>query len=366
MSETVQIPSPAAAETALAAGLAAKEGAPEVAMHRGAKTPLRFAGRAAELEALLRAAAVYDLGYRAFLRLTGKDRVRWLNGMVTQGVKSMAPGQVAYTLVLNAQGRIQGDGDVYFHADTLFLESDRSQVERLLAHLKRFIIMDDVKLEEMDASITAIGVAGPRAADILGELGATIPEPGRFGSCRVAGLDAMVAQGHGPVVPRFEIHMPADSAVSVWNALVAAGAAPCGLEAMEDLRVLEGVPLYGVDFSDKHLPQEANVQRALHFTKGCYIGQEIVERIRSRATVHRSLRQFELSTEARGLAAGEKMELRAGGASAGELTSTAAIRLPDRTRNLALGVVRVEALEQNEALECDGGTATPVPLPPQP
>jgi folate-binding protein YgfZ len=366
MSQTVQIPSPAVPETVLAAGLAAKEDAIELAMHRGAKTPLRFAARAVELQALLRAAAVFDLGYRVFVRLSGKDRVRWLNGMVTQGVKFMAPGQVAYTLVLNAQGRIQGDGDVYFHEDALFLESDRSQVERLLAHLKRFIIMDDVKLEETDASITAIGIAGPQAAEILGRLGATAPETGRFGSCRLAGLDAMVAQGYGPVVPRFEIHVPADGAVSLWNALVAAGAAPCGIEAMEDLRVLEGVPLYDVDFSDKHLPQEANVQRALHFTKGCYIGQEIVERIRSRATVHRSLRQFELSTDAPVLAAGRKLELRAAGAAVGELTSTAAIRLPGETRNLALGVARVEALEQNEALEYDGGTATPVPLPPQP
>lgn len=365
MSQTVQIPNPAISETPLAAALAAGNPAPERAMHRGANAPLRFAGNPAELQELLHGAGVFDLGYRTFVRVSGKDRVRWLNGMVTQAVKFMAPGQVAYTLVLNAQGRIQGDADIYCHENVLFLETDRSQTESLLGHLRRYIIMDDVKLEECDTSMTSIGVAGPAAADILTSCGAAIPEPGSFVSTRLAEAEVMVAHGYSPVVPQFEIHVSADRVMEAWSALAAAGATPCGLESMEDLRVLEGVPLYGVDFSEKHLPQEVNLHRALSFTKGCYIGQEIVERIRARATVHRALRQFEMQGTAPRLGPGEKLELRAGGTAVGELTSTAAIRLPDLTTNLALGVVRVEALEQSAALEYDGGTATPAALPPQ-
>lgn len=368
MSQSVQIHD-VVSDTPLAAAWTAENGAPERAMHRGANTPLRFAGNPSELQGLVQGAGVFDLGYRTFVRASGKDRVRWLNGMVTQAVKFMTPGQVAYTLVLNAQGRIQGDADIYCHEDVLFLETDRSQAERLLGHLRRFIIMDDVKLEETDASITSIGIAGPQATEMLARLGLPAPDIDRFASGQLAGVDVMVAHGYSPVVPRFEIHVAAARVLDVWNALVGAGATACGLEAMTDLRVLEGVPLYDVDFSEKNLPQETNLQRALNFTKGCYIGQEIVERIRARATVHRTLRQFELSGDAPRLAPGEKVELRAGGAAVGELTSTAAIRLPDTKRNLALGVVRVEALEQSEsekqALEYDGGTATPVPLPPQ-
>ena len=365
MSQTVQIPNSAVSDTPLVAGLAAENGAPERAMQRGANTPLRFAGNPTELEDLLHGAGVFDLGYRTFVRVSGKDRVRWLNGMVTQGVKFMTPGQVAYTLVLNAQGRIQGDADLYCHEDVLFLETDRSQTERLLTHFRRFIIMDDVKLEETDASITSLCIAGPKAPELLGAVGATVPEAGMFGAATLAGETVTVAHGYSPVVPRFEIHVPVHRAVALWKALIAAGATPCGLEAAEDLRVLEGVPLYDVDFTDKNLPQETNLLRALNFTKGCYIGQEIVERIRARATVHRTLRQFELSGEARRLAPGEKVELRAGGVAVGELTSVAAVQLPDLRKNLALGIVRTEALEQNEALEYDGGQATPVPLPPQ-
>jgi len=333
-------------------------------MHRGAKTPLRFEGKARELPALIRGTGVFDLGFRTFLRATGKDRVRWLNGMITQAVKAMAPEQVAYTLVLSPQGRIQGDGDVYFHEDVLFLETDRFQADRLLTHLRRFIIMDDVKLEGLDEAATALGIAGPQAAEILGSFGAAVPGPGSFHSTKLAGVEVMVAHGFGPLTPHFELHMPAHQALTVWKALVAAGARPSGVEALNDLRVLEGVPQFDTDFSDKHLPQETNLDRALNFTKGCYIGQEIVERIRSRATVHRSLRQFELSGDVPKLGPGEKAELRAAGAAVGELTSTAAIVLPGLEKALALGVARVEALEANEVLEYDGGTAVALSAPP--
>jgi folate-binding protein YgfZ len=364
LTQTVQIANPAVPDTPLTAGLANENSpAPEHAMHRGANTPLRFEGNPAELQGLVHGAGVFDLGYRAFVRVSGKDRIRWLNGMITQAVKFMTPGQMAYTLVLNAQGRIQGDADVYCHEDVLFLETDRSQTERLVGHLRRYIIMDDVKLEESDVSFTSLGIAGPKAEEMLTRLGATVGDAGTFATAQLADSEAMVAHGYSPGVPRFEIHVATDRAVKLWNALVAAGATPCGLAAVEDLRVLEGIPLYDVDFSDKHLPQETNLPRALNFTKGCYLGQEIVERIRARATVHRSLRQFELSGESRRLAPGEKLELRSGGAAVGELTSTAAIRLPDAHRNLAIGMARVEALEKAETLEYDGGTA--VPLPPQ-
>jgi len=365
MSQTIPIADPAVSETPLAAQLAAETGPGlELEMHRGAKTPLRFAGKAPELQALLGGTGVFDLGFRTFLRATGKDRVRWLNGMITQAVKTMTPGQVAYTLVLNAQGRIQGDGDVSFHEDALFLETDRSQADRLLAHLRRFIIMDDVKLEVLDGAETTLGIAGPRAAEILGKIGAGVPEPGSFQTTKLAGVDGMVARAYGPLAPHFELHVPADQALRVWKALAAAGATPCGAEALHDLRVLEGIPEFDTDFSDKHLAQETNLERALNFTKGCYIGQEIVERIRSRATVHRSLRQFELRGDVPQLKPGAKVELRAGGAGVGELTSMAEILLPGLEKKLALGVARVEALETNEALEYDGGTAVALAAPP--
>jgi folate-binding protein YgfZ len=288
--------------------------------------------------------------------------------MITQAVKTMTPGQTGYTLVLNAQGRIQGDGDISCFDDSLLLETDRSQAERLLTHLRRYIIMDDVKLEELDAAETAMGIAGPRTAAILEQLGGSVPEPDTFRAGQLAGIDVTLVRLWSPVVTKVEIQVGADKALDLWNALSAAGAVPCGAAAVEDLRILEGTPQYDVDFSDKHLPQEVNLPRALNFTKGCYIGQEIVERIRARATVHRSLRQFELQGDTPVLSAGEKIELRVGEAAVGELTSLAHIQLPGVEKTLALGVARVEALEKSETepIGYAGGTALPLAVPPVP
>lgn len=366
MSQTYQIPDAAVSETPLAARLSAGNHALEVKMHRGAQTPLRYAGKTAELQALLHGAGVFDLGYRTTIRATGKDRVRWLNGMITQTVKGLNPGETAYTLVLNPQGRIQGDADLSLHDDFLQLETDRSQSERLLTHLRRYIIMDDVKLEELDASRTALGIAGPRAAQILESLGALPPEQGKFQNGTVAGIEVTVSGTFSPVVPRFEIHVASDDVLPLWNALIGAGATPCGLEAMEDLRVIEGVPAYDIDFSDKHLPQETNLMRAVNFTKGCYIGQEIVERIRARATVHRSLLQFELEGAAPNAGPGQPVEIRAGDAAVGELTSVARFDLPEFSKTLALGIVRLEALEKtaSQPLRYQEGQAIPLERPP--
>lgn len=369
MSQTYQIPDAAVLETPLASRLSATSAsAPELKMHRGALTPLRFSSTSAELQALLQGAGIFDLGYRAWLRATGKDRVRWLNGMITQAVKGMSPGQTGYTLVLNAQGRIQGDGDVSCFEDSLLLETDRFQAERLLTHLRRFIIMDDVRLEELDAAGTAIGIAGPQTAAILDKLGGSAPEPDTFRAAQLAGIDVTLVRAWSPVVTKVEIRVAAEHVLELWNALAEAGAIPCGTGALEDLRILEGTAQFDVDFSDKHLPQEANLLRAVNFTKGCYLGQEIVERIRARATVHRSLRQFELHGETPGLGTGEKIELRVGEAAVGELTSVARIELPGLRKILALGVARVEALEKSETepIRYAGGTVVPLAVPPIP
>ncbi|HEY6447392.1 MAG TPA: folate-binding protein [Acidobacteriaceae bacterium] len=369
MSQTTPIADAVVSATPLAARLARENPVLELKMHRGAQTPLRFAGIRDELRALLEKGGVFDLGYRTFLRAGGKDRVRWLNGMITQNVKGMEPGEAAYTLVLTPQGRIQGDADLFVHQDVMFLETDRSQSERLLSHLRRYIIMDEVQLEQLDAETTALGIAGPRAEEILEKLGAPAPQTGTIHTVQAAEIEVELIGSYSPVVPRYELHVPAARAMDLWNALTAAGATQCGIAAMEDFRVLEGIPRFDVDFSDKHLPQEANLYRALHFTKGCYIGQEIVERIRARATVHRSLRQFALEGTTPSLAAGEAIEVRSGGAAVGELTSVGNFQLPELTKTLALGMVRVEALGKSEAgtepLAYDGGIAVPVAEPQQ-
>ncbi len=356
MSETPQI-----AETGLTP-LAALSPASDLQMHLGRITPRVFTDTESELASLVHTAAVYDLGYLTRIRITGKDRVRWLNGMVTNTVQSLPQGYGNYTLILNAQGRIQGDAYVFHAGDHLWFETDRFQAPRLLAHLDHFIIMDDVELQELDVANTALGLAGPQVQEILGALGLPVPETLAFIPAVLQGIPLTVVRAYSVLVPRFELWLAAEDVAVVWHILIEAGAAPAGFRALESLRILECTPRYGVDMSDRYLPQEVNQARALNFNKGCYLGQEIVERIRSRATVHRSLRQFELH----GSLPSPGTELRAEGDEKpiGEITSAAHYALPGLPRTFALGIVRIEALERKAAITYPGGRAIPLEAPP--
>jgi folate-binding protein YgfZ len=325
----------------------------------GARTFSSFTDAASELSALTTAAAAFDRGTRMRIRITGEDRVRWLNGMVTNTVKALPAGAQNYTFVLNAQGRIQGDATVFAFADHLILETDRSQSVHLLAHFEHFIIMDDVELAPVHDQ-TTLGLAGPAAASILTALQLPVPAPGSFVTAETAGLAITLSAEETVLVLRFSLWIAESEIQQLWAALLAAGATPAGTEAVHALRVLEGTPLYGVDISEKTLAQETGQARALNFNKGCYLGQEIVERVRSRANVHRGIRQFALH----GAPAAPGMPILADGASIGDLTSIAQVALPAFSGQLALGTVRTEALDRGAALTYPDGTAEWLPHPP--
>ncbi|WP_260314820.1 CAF17-like 4Fe-4S cluster assembly/insertion protein YgfZ [Silvibacterium bohemicum] len=341
-----------------------------VGAYRGAETIAAFSARDEELAALTARAGVYDLSYRAFIKITGSDRIRWTNGMVSNTIVGLEEGQGNYSFLLNAQGRVLGDATIYRFADHLLLETDRAQVEALIAHLDHFIIMDDVELQPLDASTTAIGIAGPAAMQVLSQLGFALPPENHFIPSKWQSAEITVTHARSPLVPRFEIRIASADAPAFWAALTASGVIPCGSAALEALRILEGTPLYGVDITDRHLPQETAQPHALNFSKGCYLGQEIVERIRSRATVHRTFRQFSLSQPPGAFESGDQqpLSLEAEGAQqnpAGQLSSIAEYHLPGFTGTLALGFIRTEVLERKLPIACSGSAVTPLDAPPK-
>ncbi len=326
---------------------------------------------ALKLGALLQGAGVSPLRDMGWIRVTGEDRVRWLNGMVTNAVQSLKPGEGAYNFLLNVQGRIQGDGVIFAEEDALWIETDAAQVAGLMTMLDRFIIMDDVELADGSRERAGLLVAGPQAASLLEKIGFATgaPEPPSMRTVGWNGVDVSVMRAYGPLVARFELWMSAEggAAAKVSEALLSAGAVACEAESLEWLRMLEGTPRYGADIRDRELPQETGQTRALHFAKGCYLGQEIVERIRSRGNVHRTFGGFRLEGEMP--AAGAVLE--AEGKVVGELTSVAAVPLLEESLSgsggamvtLALGYVRREALERGLRLVYAGGVAVPVSLP---
>ena len=333
----------------------------------GAQSTRVFSTLDQELTALTTTAALYDLGYNSYLKITGSDRLRWLNGMVTNTIQDLPCGHWNASFLLNAQGRIQGNANIYRTPEELLFQTSRAQIAHLAAHLDHFIIMDDVELHPLDDVQTTIGITGPHAARILADLDLAIPEEAAFTTVTINGTAATLVHAHSPVVPRFELWLPVSALPDLWATLQRKGAAPCGVAALEALRILEGAPLHGVDIQQRHLAQETAQMQMLNFNKGCYLGQEIVERIRSRATVHRTIRQFSIENAPESLEPGQNIEINTDGAERnpiGELTSLAHYALPSFRGALALGTVRTEAIERKLNLTHSGGVVTLLDAPP--
>ena len=321
-----------------------------------------------ELEALLTSAGVATISDIGWIRVTGEDRVRWLNGMVTNSVQDLAPGAGCYSFFLNAQGRIQGDGTIFARDKDLLIETGLAQAPGLISMLDRFIIMDDVELSDQSAGRHGLLVAGPRAPDLLRELGllsaveGTAPD---FESFAWRSQDVDVIRAWSPRVPRFEIWFGPDEVAggaigALRSDVMDRGAAACTSATVDLLRIAEGTPKFGVDIRDRDLPQETGAVRALHFAKGCYLGQEIVERIRSRGNLHRTFQGFRLEGES--AAAGAPLAV--DGKPVGELTSVAQLPMIDGSRaQVGLGYVRREALTPGKHIEFEGGAARPISLP---
>ena len=337
-----------------------------LADYRGAETATRFTDPQQEYSALLNGCGVYDLGFRARLALTGGDRVRWLNGMVTNNIRDLAAGQGVYAFLLNPQGRILGDMVVYNQGDALVVETDRSQIEKIVATFDHYIIMDDVNVDNLGETWNALGLSGPNSRALLNAAGIKTPEmqPLQMMTpqcvCDCDCVECKVVRGEDSQSESYEVWLAPKDVYKTWQALINAGATPVGSEALEMQRIAAGIPLYGVDIRERDLPQEIEQMRALNFNKGCYVGQEIVERIRSRGNVHRKFTGF-LVDDAAAIAAGEKII--SAEKEAGEITSVAALNTPAGERTIALGYIRREIGIPGREVMIGAAKATVTQLP---
>jgi folate-binding protein YgfZ len=334
--------------------------------YRGATTAALFSNVHEEFSALLNGCGIYDRGFRARISLTGSDRVRWLNGMVTNNIRDLAAGSGVYAFLLNPQGRILADMTVYNQGDALTVETDRSQVEKIIATFDHYIIMDDVEVTNVSEQETALGMAGPKSRAILNAAGIEVPELKPLQmitpkcDCDCGCVECTVVRGEDAQRESYEIWLAPKDVYKTWNALLAAGATAVGSEALEMQRIAAGIPLYGVDIRERDLPQETEQMRALNFNKGCYVGQEIVERIRSRGNVHRKFAGF-LMEGAAAISTGEKIV--SGEKEVGEVTSSAVLRTPSGERTLALGYIRREVGVPGREVTIGALKATVIQLP---
>lgn len=336
--------------------------APEarIGTYNGAEMALSFGDPATDLAALRSGCGLFALAWRGRLNVAGKDRVRWLHNMVSNNVRDLPVNRGNYNFALNAQGRILGDMYIYNRGESFAIETDASQVHTLINAMKRFIIMDKVEMVEIGADSVSVGVCGPKAETVLATAGidASGMQPLEVRDVTVDGFSATLVRGPEQRPGWFEIWLDPNKAQDLWSLLMKAGATPVGAEALEMWRVLRGIPSYGQDIRDRDLPQETEQPQALNFTKGCYIGQEIVERIRSRGQVHRKFTGFTFGDTVPALG---KYDFE--GRSLAEITTIARVPTAEGPRNIGLGYVRREAVAAGPKIALDGMEATVVDLP---
>jgi folate-binding protein YgfZ len=375
--------------TALAGLLESSRTSHELIVYRGVLTPVELDAPETEIAALVFGAAIHDLGWMRRVAVRGADRFRWLSGMVTNTVNDLFPNTGAWNLVLNAQGHIQGDLTVWRGGEesspqrrsataTAALAGDPLLGTRLPASQSwnwrllptsltscwltstsssswttwSWSRLGDEQVGEA-GSETAIGMTGPQAGEVLERVGLPVIGSAMAGTTvEWNGWNLRNLRTYGVLAQHYEFWLPSAGLAKLWSCLRTGGATPIGSRSIEAFRIAEGIPAYGTDMVERDLPQETSQMRALHFAKGCYLGQEIVERIRSRGNVHRHLRPLELSGPAPQGGAELKLE---DGTAAGQITSAAELKLPAGPRVFALGMMRSEPEERAQAFAYKAG-----------
>jgi folate-binding protein YgfZ len=309
---------------------------------------------ASEYLVLTQGCGLLDRSERGKLALTGKDTREFLAGQVTQDIVGLADGHGAYAAFLTPKGKMLGDLRVLAVGGPeheLLLDTERSTLQALFDMIRRFKIGYDVELHKRTVQCGLLSLIGPRARAIAGA--GELPEaehahrPGTVGGCDVR----LIATDGG-----VDVLCSADDTEAVRAALVDAGATPVSEDAAEIVRVESGRPRYGYELDDSTIPQEAGLnERAVSFTKGCYVGQETVARLFYRGKPNRHLRGLKLSEPAPTGA-----ELRLGERAVGRLASS----LVSPTHGpIALALVRREAAVGDTLVAGDGTPATVVELP---
>lgn len=312
-------------------------------------------------QTLISACGVAEPNSRAKIKLSGKDRVRWLNGMITNNIRDLAVGHGVYGFLLNPQGRIQGDLYAYQCPEALMVDTDRHQLESILTLFRRYIIMDKVEVADVTETIAVLQVAGKKTLAVLAKAGFEIPDlqPLQFVELKWNGTPVTVIRGDLPGLPSYQLWCDPSNRNSLFDALIHSGASTVSSSSLELLRIALGVPRVGQDIRDRDLPQETEQSRALNFAKGCYIGQEIVERIRSRGNVHRTFQGFLI--EGPLPAPGTAIEIE--GKNAGEITSAASLPYNGGEQKVALGYLRREFATPGNKILIGGAEAEVAPLP---
>lgn len=325
-----------------------------------------------EHDALRESAGILDLSFRSRLCLLGADRVDFIHGQVTNDVKNLKVGEGCYAALVNSTGRMESDFNLYRLQDEILLDFEPGLISKVQDRLERFVVASDVQFVDVAPHYGLLSVQGPRAKNVVENLDLKIEIPSKKRSYRLVD-DSLLGRLYVMNNPRlgtcgFDFFVPAVSALQLAeqlsNACEKTGGRLCGCEAFELARIEAGIPRFGIDMDENNLPPETGLESELiSYSKGCYIGQEVIARIRTYGQVAKKLHGLRIDGIAGELPTkGTKIEL--DGKDAGYVTSAARSRALGAI--IALGYIRRGiALDANFELQTLSGkcTAKIVPTP---
>lgn len=326
----------------------------------GCLLPEGFSDFDAEYRAGHDAVGTFDTNWHLTAQFTGRDRVKYLHAITSGNIKDLPQDTGVMALLLNPQGRILAELETYALAESILLRSHVSLRDQTIGTLKKYILGSQVKLEDATDSTGSFAIEGPNADNLLNDLcgvASTEIPPMGIRETNIAGLPCRLIRRSHFNQSGAEILASRETLPQLWRIAEAAvrsrAGAPIGMIALNSLRLEANVPWFPVDFNDTMIPHEAAVENThISYNKGCYTGQEIVERVRSQGRVNRKRVLLKFSSAQPPLPG---TKLRANDAEVGAITSAG--YSPAFGTAIGMGYARREQHTAGSKMEYDGGTA---------
>jgi len=321
------------------------------------RLPLDYGDPDGEQRGVRTAVGVIDASAKGKMRVEGPDRLAFLDGLLTNDLKTLSPGGGLYAATLDHRGRVHGDMVVYALEDHYLIATEPEAGDRVLAYLNRLLVSDDVTMTDVTDAFAVFGVYGPRSGEVVRGVAGTLPPTNAYAHVGGPG-GRLVARSPAFGGEGYELWAPAAEADGLLHGLLDHGAVPFGHTAAEAHRIEAGRPKFPLDMNEDTIAVEARLESAISMTKGCYVGQEVVSRATYVGHVNRTLVGLEIDGTAvppggAGIAANGKP--------VGHVTSVA--RSATLGKTVGLGYIRREASGPGTEVTVDGAPARVAALP---
>ena len=266
-----------------------------LAEYDGWSLPRHFGNPHEEYLSVCRAVGLLDFSNRAVFEVTGADRLSYLQGLISNDLRVASSGEGIYAAFLSQQGKVLGDCRVLITDDSFIVDLWEPLKQKILDHLNRYLVADEVEIADLSDRCTILSIQGPKSETLLEKFVSRDQQPQKtlhHSVVQISGVEMRICRHSHTGEDGFDLMIPLANIEKMARQLTEAGSAYSarwiGREAYETLRIEAGIPRYGVDITDENLILETGLTRAVSFNKGCYLGQEVVERIRSRGHVNKN------------------------------------------------------------------------------